>query len=334
MPHFPKPWFRQDRGLWYVQLHGRQYNLGRDRDQAFRRYHQLLAAPAPVEAQLVAGVIDGYLDWCQRHRAGRTYEWYRDHLQSFLDSLPDALTLPVEELKPFHVQRWVDGHAGWGICSRRGAMMAVQRAFSWAEKLGHIDRSPLRGLEKPKPERREQFVTPEVWPTIRDRFSEGDPFRDLIEFCWETGCRPQEARAVEARHVLLERSCVAFPPEEAKGKKRWRIIFLTPRAAEILTRRMKRHRAGPVFRNEDGTAWTRSAINCRFDRLKKKLGVKYALYDLRHGFATRMLTGGADTLTVAALMGHVDGKMLAQHYAHLDRHADFLREELKRASEQ
>src|SRR4051812_47893155 len=144
MPHFPKPWFRQDRGLWYVQMHGRQYNLGRDREKAFARYAELLTAPAPVHADLVAGVIDGFLAWCERHRAPRTYEWYRDHLQSFLDSLHDAGTPPAKALKPFHVQRWADSHASWGACYRRGAMLAVQRAFSWAEKLGHIDRSPLR----------------------------------------------------------------------------------------------------------------------------------------------------------------------------------------------
>ena len=37
MPHYPKPFFRRDRGLWYVQLRGRQHNLGANRD-AFRRY--------------------------------------------------------------------------------------------------------------------------------------------------------------------------------------------------------------------------------------------------------------------------------------------------------
>jgi integrase len=137
---------------------------------------------------------------------------------------------------------------------------------------------------------------------------------------------------VEARHVHLDRSCVAFPPEEAKGKRRWRVIFLTARAAEIVARLAKLRPEGPVFRNEDGKPWHRNAVSCRFQRLKKHLGVKFALYDLRHGFATRMLTGGADTLTVAALMGHADGKTLAQHYAHLDRHADFLRGELGRAA--
>ncbi len=37
MPHFPKPFHRLSRDLWYVQVDGRQVNLGRDRAAAFRR---------------------------------------------------------------------------------------------------------------------------------------------------------------------------------------------------------------------------------------------------------------------------------------------------------
>jgi len=34
---FPKPWYREPRGLWYVTLGGKQHNLGADREQAFAR---------------------------------------------------------------------------------------------------------------------------------------------------------------------------------------------------------------------------------------------------------------------------------------------------------
>lgn len=69
MPHFPKPFFREDRGLWYVQLHGKQHNLGHDKDAAFRKYHDLMRAPAPVAPELVMSVIEGFLGWCSKHRA-------------------------------------------------------------------------------------------------------------------------------------------------------------------------------------------------------------------------------------------------------------------------
>ena len=40
MPHYPKPFFREARGLWYVQVDGKQINLGADREAAFRQYQR------------------------------------------------------------------------------------------------------------------------------------------------------------------------------------------------------------------------------------------------------------------------------------------------------
>src|SRR5688572_3556590 len=104
----PEPFFRNDRRLWYVQIGKRQYNLGPDESEAWRRYHEFMARPPEVAADLVVGVIEGFLEWCQRRvdrreRAPRTYAWYRQHLQSFVDWLPAPKTLAVGRLKPFHV---------------------------------------------------------------------------------------------------------------------------------------------------------------------------------------------------------------------------------------
>ena len=89
-------------------------NLGPDRDEAFRRYHDLMArrrdAPKPATGDSVVSILDAFLDWCQKHRASRTYDWYRDYLQSFARSIPRDL--PIERLKPTHVQQWVDAQPG------------------------------------------------------------------------------------------------------------------------------------------------------------------------------------------------------------------------------
>lgn len=41
------------------------------------------------------------------------------------------------------------------------------------------------------------------------------------------------------------------------------------------------------------------------------------MYAARHGFGTRKLIQGHDHLTVAAIMGHADGSMLAKIYSHV-----------------
>jgi len=45
VPHFPKPFFRNSRKLWYVQLDGTQHNLGPDQGAAFAAYHELMRKP-------------------------------------------------------------------------------------------------------------------------------------------------------------------------------------------------------------------------------------------------------------------------------------------------
>ena len=206
--------------------------------------------------------------------------------------------------------------------------------MNWAEQLGYIDHSPIKRIAKPQAQRREQFVSPEEWEKIKNHYADGDPFRDLLEFSWDTGCRPQESKAIAAHHVQLDQHRVVFPAEESKGKKFCRVIWLTPRAEDILRRQLERHPDGITFRNEDGNPWTADAVKCRFERLSKHLGVQYAAYSIRHGFATRKLVEGHDHLTVAEIMGHRDGRMLAQTYQHLHHKGDHLRRVLEnRASD-
>lgn len=217
--------------------------------------------------------------------------------------------------------------ADLGPNHRRGATVAVTRPFAWAARLGYLGRNPVAGTDKPKAVRREHHTTPAAFAGLLARYAPGDPFRDFLEFLWETGCRPQEARALEARHYAPAKRLFAQPPAEAKGRRRWRLIRLTDRAVAVVERRLA---AGParVFENEDGNPWTADAVKCRVQRLKRSRGVGEFAYALRHGFAERKLEAGVDHLTVAELMGHANGTMLATVYSHLGKADDHLRRAL------
>lgn len=298
MARTASPWFWEERQGWYVNKDGQRHFLGEHPEGAppprkqkgkwnapqpiVQAFHALMAAPpeqnfpkvSPGGGPLVAEILDKYLDWCQKHRAARTYEWYRDHIQSFLDSLAGAAAMPVACLKPFHVVEWADRHPDWSPAYRRGAIVAIQRPFNWAEELGYVGASPVKRIKKPQPQRRESHITPEDFALIAGRYAEGDPFRDLLEFAWHSGCRPQEARHVEARHVHPEAECVVIPKGEAKGKRRARVILLHGRALEIVKRLLAIRPEGKLFLNEDGRPWKRFAIANRFDRLHLALGIE------------------------------------------------------------
>jgi integrase len=86
---------------------------------------------------------------------------------------------------------------------------------------------------------------------------------------------------------------------------------------------------GKLFRNTREQPWTKYAVCNRMCRLSRVAGVKKPAYDMRHGFATRKLVQVHDHLTIAVLMGHRDGTMLAKVYAHLNRNDAHLKKALE-----
>lgn len=359
MARIASPWFWDERNGWYVNKDGQRHFLGDhppdcptprkakgkwNAPPAIREaFHALMAKtperhqkPVPgSESVTLARLFEKYLEWCERHREKRTYDGYLWHLQRFIDHLKakgtPASGMAATELRPFHVNEWLDGHPDWGQTYRRNAIAAVKRAFVWGEEEGHIDRNPVKSLKKPMARRRERFIRPEDWDLIRESYKPTDPFRVFLTFCWLTGCRPQEARHIEPRHVHLERSLIAIPPEEAKGRKQWRVIRLEGEALDIVRGRMEKA-AGKLFTNRDGGQWTSFSLNCRFHRLKDKLGERFSPYLFRHGFTQKMLVSGVDHLTVAALLGHADGTMVSKVYSHMDQADEHLRAALRKGN--
>ncbi len=326
MPRHPKPWLRKGRG-WYIQHDGKQFFLGTEKAEAFKNYHDLMRAPKvrPARSDSVVALIDLFLDWCQKNRAAETYRWYLDRLQAFASTIDPNLT--VASLKPFHIQRWVDGREDWSSGSRRNAIASVKRVFHWAEEQGYVDRSPIAHLKKPKCGKKETIVTEAHYREML-AMTHDEAFRDLLTVTWETGCRPQESLRVEARHVDQANQRWMIPT--TPGKPDNRMVYMTDNAMAIIRRLVLRHPEGKLFRNTDGRNWTTDAVNCRFHRFVSKLDVRYSLYAIRHTWITRMLEAGVDSLTVAFLAGHKDPSMLAKHYAHLSLNPKRLLDEARR----
>ncbi len=232
-----KPWLRKSNKCWYVEVDGKQVNLGRNKKEAHQRFHKLMAEPrkVAVSSESVVVLIDIYLEWCQKHRAEETYTWYFDLLQQFAKTIDRNLR--YADLRPFHVQQWVDSRVDWKKGTQRNAIASVKRVFNWAMEQGYIDTNPIALMTKPQCGKKELLVPEDHYKQMLE-FSHDEDFPDLLIVHWETGCRPQESLRVEAEHVDQTNQRWVIPT--TPGKPDNRVVYLTDEAFVITQRRMLR----------------------------------------------------------------------------------------------
>ncbi|QDV72464.1 tyrosine-type recombinase/integrase [Botrimarina mediterranea] len=321
------PWQRSQDGAWYTTIGRKSVKVG-EAGQPYaeveKAYFALLAKGEKPATVTVAWIVGAFLDDTERTKAPGTLKWYREHLDKCVAYFGDRLK--PENLAGGMVDRWIAhdyGHLAQN--TQHGAARAIVRAMNWAVGERHIERSPLIGYTKPSPTAREAYTSPEEYKLALASANGG--FKDVLTFLWETGCRPQELRAIEA--AWLDGPAVVFPVLLSKGKKRRRVIILNDVAREIAERLAKANPEGPIFRNNQGRPWTKDALNCAFVRLRNRTGIEtLCAYTLRHGFATEALKSGIDTTTVGVLMGHANPGMVATVYQHLAQDRGYLLSQL------
>ena len=332
----PKPFYVKKRKTWYVQIDGKQHNLGKDKTEAMTQYRELMGNSAKVTAELVkptAAVLDllaEFLAWSERNNGERNFETLQYHISRFSKWLSDTGQgrLLVRDLKPFHVSKWLDDRYKNPVAgvTRAGAIQCLKRPFNWAVEEGYINVNPIARMKKPRyvPRGDEAYISDQQFAALIEAAQdtckpyEAEPFVDYLTVLKDTGCRPQEIRAVEARHFDAENRVWRFPASESKGKRNARVVPLqTQRAFEICRRLALKHPEGPLFRNSDGNSWTAYAVSCRFQRLEKKCSVKACAYAFRHTFATNEILKGTDLITLKHMMGHTDLTMLGKVYEHI-----------------
>lgn len=271
-----------------------------------------------------AVILKWFLAYSRASNKPSTYSWYRFHLEPFAEWLgPVSWT----SLKPIHVTLWLQQRFPntTNGSTLNAAARAITRPFAWAEAEGLISRSPFKGMRKPRPTRRESDLRPDQVGQILG--SAKAPLVDFLIALVETGCRPQEAREVEAQHV--HEDCWVLPIHKSKGGKERRVILLTERVTEITSRLVAANPKGPIFRNTRGKPWTKNALILACHALR--LPFAFSPYHLRHYFCTQALVNGVDPVTVSKLMGHADTTMVSRVYSHLEKRSGHLKEALRKA---
>jgi site-specific recombinase XerD len=342
MPRFPRPRYRKDKDLWYVQIDRRQHQLARgkaNKKEAERRYGLLMAAHPRAGVPLTVTVICAlYREHARAELSESAVTFYGFYLGDFASTHPN---LQVASLQPHHVTAWLKARAdAWKSTStRHNAVAAVKRAFRWAEVEGYIESSPIRHVKLPAMGRRQRIMTEGEFQRALS-VTPGREFRDFLIALRETGARPGRLAILWAADLDLEKG-IALPRPRAKdGKvvarvnksKPYRPIYLNGPMVSLLCNLAAQYPTGPLFRNSEGKTWSTRALGKRWEavRQRAKLPGDVVLYTLRHTFATDALASGVSLSTTAELLGHTDATVTAKVYSHLIEKTSHLRDALAR----
>jgi integrase len=137
---------------------------------------------------------------------------------------------------------------------------------------------------------------------------------DFIQLALNTGCRKTELLTLRWSDIDLDRRYLVLRPENTKSGKR-RAIPLNENALVALRCRLEGNETEWVFANRFGKRV--KALDWLFRKAVKSAGIDdFRIHDLRHTFASWLVSEGVELIKVRDLLGHSSIKM-TERYAHL-----------------
>jgi integrase len=204
----------------------------------------------------------------------------------------------------------------------------LSKMFSLAVKWEWVDRNPARGIERYPEEKRERFLGADEiqrlsqalvdYVATSPRPDQAQKTADAIRLLMLTGARRSEVLSATWDMFDIEAGIWIKPSSHTKQKKKHRVP-LSPPALQLLQKIQDQERDPRfVFPSRPGSkhphltelkkAWAKICGLAGLD------GVR--IHDLRHTYASILVSGGASLPLIGALLGHTQVQT-TQRYAHL-----------------
>lgn len=313
----PKPWPRKSTGTWYVTLDGKQIPLGKTKREATAEFARVMASsgrPLIVKNPTVSQLADLWLADREREVKPITLERYRRIAETWTEFAGD---LHTNELKPYHVQQWLDRRK-LNQSSRHLQITIVRAITRWATEQGYLDRDPLVTLKRPAILRR----SPVTAEQLERALEVANPTnRELLTVLVLTGIRPGELASLAVERIDLDAGQAVV-----EGKSGIRTIQLSSAACEAIRPLVERAKEGPLWPGINS-----EKVTDRILWVGRQAGLtKFSAHRIRGLYATEAIRRGVDSLLVSKLLGHKDPSIVARHYAAPDQ--AMMREAAEKAS--
>lgn len=205
-----------------------------------------------------------------------------------------------------------------GICPAtvNRELSVLSAAFNHARrKWGVQMANPTRHLRLRMPAPRLRYLERHEAKSLQ---READNLRadlgDFVRLALNTGCRKGELLTLRWSDVNLEQGYILLRPENTKANRR-RVIPINRGAEQALRGRLAGNDTEWVFVKRSGERV--KALDWLFRKAVKSAGLTdFRIHDLRHTFASWLVSEGVELIKVRDLLGHTSIKM-TERYAHL-----------------
>lgn len=306
--------------------------------------------------QTVAQLIESYVTHrvsIGKVRPGKPEDTYRRYAR--LHIAPVIGKRRVADVRAAHAQHVIDRMVGAGKASStvRQVYAIAHGAFRWAVKQRKMTFNPFDAAELPERNRDElPAVTADGVAAVLNKIGEREPeYLFATRLLAGTGMRRGEVCALRWRDLYLDgehEGCPmdgvahahvvgtmqsvggelrTMPPKSASGR---RAVPLAPSVVELLREHRKVQNEARLAMGE---AWTDldliveagagapldpSRLSDAFRRAAKRAGVRLRLHDLRHAWATRMISAGQSAAAMGRALGHSTVGFTLSTYVHPD----------------
>jgi integrase len=261
-------------------------------------------------------------DLCDRFEAEhvdklrrRTQSDYRGIIRN--DVVPALGKLKVAAVDFEHVERLHRKITQRAPTQANRTLAVLSKMFALAIKWRLRPDNPCKGVSRNREDARKRYLKPDELARLTKALAEypDQDAADVFRLLLLTGARRGEVLSATWDQFDLKEGVWTKPATATKQKQRHEVPLNAP-ARQLLARRLNKHDASPwVFPGR--SAHHRINLHRSWGLICKAAGIiGLRIHDLRHSYASTLVSAGFSLPTIGALLGHSQPQTTAR-YAHL-----------------
>ena len=195
----------------------------------------------------------------------------------------------------------------------------LRKMFTLAIQWGWCEDNPAQRFHRRIETARERFLSKEEITSLGAALDAATDTRaaDIIRMCMLTGARLGEVRQARFEQFNLEHMSWSKPPTLTKQRRVHRVPISDETATIVRQRQLMVPRGSPWLFPSDTPGQPVQEVRRFWAQIQKQCGLQEVhIHDLRHTFASLLVSGGASLEMIGKLLGHSQMQTTLR-YAHL-----------------